>query len=177
LALNVTSRADALRLVGIILPDATTDHGIGFGRPYVPIGIVASSTPRDPFTVDPDLIDRGNQGHASTQDALAAFLREIGAVPRSPASGEPNFDVGWFLGDRLWVAEIKSTTDANEEHQLRLGLGQVLRYRHALATATDRNVVAVLVPEREPTDPTWHPLCEALGVVLVFPGAFERLRP
>jgi hypothetical protein len=63
---------------------------------------------------------------------------------------------------------VKSITDANEEKQLRLGLGQVLRYRSLLAQrhATTR---AVLIAEREPRDASWHDLCQELGVLLVTP--------
>jgi hypothetical protein len=175
LALNIVRYAEARRLLDLVFPTVTTSQAATFGRPYIPVGTVAASAPRDPFPVDPDVVDRGNQAHASTQDALAAFLREHGIDPRSPLAGEPKVDLGWSHDNRLWVAEVKSTTDSNEEAQLRLGLGQVLRYRHALASVSDLDVVAVLVPEREPTDPQWLALCEALGVILVWPPSFERL--
>jgi hypothetical protein len=77
-------------------------------------------------------------------------------------------------GEFTYVAEVKSITSANEEHQLRLGLGQVLRYRHMLA-ADGRAVNAVLVPEREPSDPSWIHLCRAVGVTLAWPAQFEEL--
>jgi hypothetical protein len=48
---------------------------------------------------------------------------------------------------------IKSITDDNEEEQLRLGLGQVLWYRHRLQRMGYPKVVTVLVPERPPRDP------------------------
>jgi hypothetical protein len=69
---------------------------------------------------------------------------------------------------------VKSITTANEERQLRLGLGQVLRYRNLLA-ARGRKVTAVLVPERVPIDATWKSLCQELGVVLVVPPNFYNL--
>lgn len=179
LVIDLESRADALRLHDLLFADLQSSLGerrLGFGRPYVPAGIVPASTPREPFTVDPDVVDRGNQGHATTQDALAVFLRSIGIEPRrSDTTCEPDYDLGWTQEDRIWIAEVKSTTSENEEHQLRLGLGQVLRYRHALA-AFGRAVTAVLVPERRPSDVRWIELCQALGVVLVWPGAFELLK-
>jgi hypothetical protein len=63
----------------------------------------------------------------------------------------------------------------NEEKQLRLGLGQVLRYADQLShTGT---VVPVLVAERRPTDCSWEQLCERLGVILAWPDVFaERLK-
>lgn len=176
LALNIASPADARRLLDLVFPSTTTPRTVIFGRRYVPVGTVAASAPRDPFPVDPEVVDRGNQGHASTQDALAAFLHDNGIEPRSPIAGEPKVDLGWIHSDRLWVAEVKSMTDSNEETQLRLGLGQVLRYRHELASKTGQEVVAVLVPEREPADASWLALCESLGVILASPSSFHRLR-
>ena len=73
-----------------------------------------------------------------------------------------------------YVAEVKSITDSNEEHQLRLGLGQVLRYRHALALG-GRTIKAVLIPEREPLDVSWIELCRALDVTNAWPERFEEL--
>jgi hypothetical protein len=57
-------------------------------------------------------------------------LREAGFEPRPWLPREPNFDLAWEADGTVFVAEIKSIADDNEEEQLRLGLGQVLRYRH-----------------------------------------------
>jgi hypothetical protein len=76
----------------------------------------------------------------------------------------------------LHVAEVKSITTANEEKQLRLGLGQVLRYRHLLSYG-GRRVVACLVAERQPTDASWTALCTELGITLMWPGAFRLAKP
>jgi len=90
-------------------------------------------TGRDPFAVDPALVERGVRGHALTQNALARHLRSLELEPRSPRPEEPNFDIAWRCGSRTFVAEVKSLTTRNEEKQLRLGLGQVLRYADQLA--------------------------------------------
>jgi len=144
------------------------------GRPYVNVGRLSRSEQREPFDVDPDKVDRGRQAHADTQDALADFLRGSGIVPRSPVNGEPEFDLAWETTEAVFVAEVKSTTAANEEKQLRLGLGQVLRYRQALS-ADGRRVVAVLVAETKPTDETWMTLGSQLGVVLAWPAKFDAV--
>jgi hypothetical protein len=144
------------------------------GPPYRNQGKLARATRIDPFEIDPDKVDRGNQAHATTQDSLADHVRERGLVPRSPRSGQPEFDLLWNSADRTFVAEVKSITSSNEEKQLRLGLGQVLRYRHALSTP-GREVVAVLVLESQPRDESWVDLCSSLGVKLVWPKAFDRL--
>jgi hypothetical protein len=73
-----------------------------------------------------------------------------------------------MLNGRRFVAEVKSITPHNEEKQLRLGLGQVLRYSYQLGTPA----VPVLVAERPPQDPGWEKLCEHLGVILVWPEVF-----
>ena len=71
------------------------------------------------------------------------------------------------------MAEVKSLTAANEERQLRLALGQVLRYADLLST--DRQVQPVVMAEREPSDPSWNRLCERLGVIILWPGRLGQL--
>jgi hypothetical protein len=69
----------------------------------------------------------------------------------------------------IHVAEVKSVTNTNEEKQLRLGLGQVLRYRQLLAVAGYR-AVAVLVADGGAPAESWQALCDQLGVVLTWPA-------
>jgi len=142
------------------------------GVPYVEPP-KSNSAPRDPFHVDPDAIDRGLDGHNDTQTALKNFLADHGIEGWSSAPGGPQYDLAWEHAGVVWVAEVKSTTPANTERQLRLGLGQVLRYR-ALMAATGLDVRAVLVAEMPVDDPTWTGLCEDLDVVLVWPDVFEQ---
>jgi hypothetical protein len=132
----------------------------------------ATTAGRDPFEIDPTLVDRALRGHATTQNALAKLLRTRDLAPRSPLPGEPQFDIAWLDGQSLFVAEVKSLTKRNEEQQLRLGLGQVLRYRNLLADGHSK-VVAVLAIERAPSDERWLTLCRELGVRLVRPPSFE----
>ncbi len=129
---------------------------------------------RDPFTVDPALVERANRGHAATQNVLAAYLASRGVEPRSPASDEPNYDLAWTVGEVVYVAEVKSLTNANEEKQLRLGLGQLLRYRQLLGKR-HALVRAILMAEREPQDTSWAALCHDLGVKLVWPACVQSL--
>jgi hypothetical protein len=97
--------------------------------------------------------------------------RQPSASIRRPSTkaGDPPFDVAWTCSGILFVAEVKSTTRDNEEHQLRLGLGQLLRYRWQLGRQTSFPVKGILVPESGPSDPEWSALCESLGISLV-PG-------
>jgi hypothetical protein len=114
-----------------------------------------------------EAVERGIKGHVETEKALAATLRELGISPLSPRASDPPFDVGWRYGGRLFIAEVKSLTAQNEEHQLRLGLGQVLRYRWALSCGAKRTVEALLVPEEDPRDPSWSEVCLSAGVLLL----------
>jgi hypothetical protein len=129
---------------------------------------------RQPFTVDPALVERGLKGHSDMQNALADVLRQAGIEPRSRLPREPNFDIAWVTDGTVFVAEVKSITDANEEEQLRLGLGQVLRYRHRLRGLGHDHVVAVLAPERAPRDTSWQDLCHELGVALLPRNEIQR---
>lgn len=134
-----------------------------------------TTSERDPFSVDPAVVERGLRGHAKTQNQLAEFLEARGLRPRSHGPDEPAFDLAWEEEGTIFVCEVKSLTTRNEERQLRLGLGQLLRYRHLLAGG-DASVEAVLLGERQPSDASWQELCEVLGVRLVWPQVLsERL--
>jgi len=169
-----------IRLTGYLDPISTRaikqtqdpSNGAGsastaFGTEYREAQEDPSTTGRQPFVVDPARVERGVIGHASTQNALARALKKAGFKPRSPLFPEPNFDLAWQANGTTFVAEVKSITDDNEEIQLRLGLGQVLRYRQRLRKLGRERVVAVLVPERAPQDSSWEELCSELNVVLL----------
>lgn len=138
---------------------------IDLGAPYREADELTTVTTGDPFAIDPALVERGVRGHAVTQNSLARHLRALGMDPRSPLPSEPNFDLAWRHDTTRYVAEVKSITAANEEKQLRLGLGQVLRYAYQLGPGT----VPVLMLEHQPVDRSWEALCERLGVIVVWP--------
>jgi hypothetical protein len=137
----------------------------------------SASKPRDPFTIDPDKIDRGLKSHARTQNALFDWLAARGIEGLSP-DGQANYDIAWRHMGRMFVGEVKSLTNANEAMQLRLGLGQVLDYAEMLRAAGEPEVQPVLVAERLPSDFRWRRVCERAGVTLTWPDEFdERLTP
>lgn len=146
----------------------------GLGTEYRSANPNARTARREPFSVDPDLVDRALKGHAETQEALAVAVRAADLTPRSPVPGEPVFDIAWDDGEEIVVAEVKSLTKRNEERQLRLALGQVIRYAHLLS-GKGRPVRKVIAVEREPSDPSWAELCEHSGVTLVWPATFGAL--
>jgi hypothetical protein len=156
-------------------PSERRDHSLGL--PYQPSVRETPKYSQQPFAVDPAVVERGMRGHRTTEQALVEHLRtRLGLEPRSASRTEPPpYDLLWTSGDMVYVAEIKSITDKNEEEQLRYGLGQLLRYKDMLKSR-GLDVQAVLVPEREPRDRSWHALCGSLGVLLIWPGHFESLR-
>jgi len=147
---------------------------LGLGAPYHQVPVTELSRSRDPFSVDPALVERGLRGHTDTQNELASVLSNAGIEPRRGLGSGPNFDLAWENNGTIFVAEVKSITAENEEHQLRLGLGQVLRYRQRLTALGHDRVVAVLVPEHQPRDPSWRELCRDLGVVLLCRNELKR---
>jgi hypothetical protein len=128
----------------------------------------------EPFSRDPNLIDRALKAHADVQNGLNDFLKARRTAPWSCRPGEPDFDLAWIRNGTTFVAEVKSLTDTNEDRQLRLGLGQVLDYQELMAERQP-GVRAVLAVEHQPSDPRWIRLCERHRVILVWPGMFDML--
>lgn len=126
----------------------------------------------DPFSVDPAIVERGLHGHAATQNALADFLINEQLTPLSPGPDEPSYDLAWKIDDEIWIAEIKSITNSNEEKQLRLGLGQLLRYCQLLQIKGKTH--GILAIERAPSDQTWVALCESHNILLIWPEVFSE---
>jgi hypothetical protein len=124
---------------------------------------------------DPDASGRGLIEHNRTQNEVAQIVSGLRLSPRSPSGDEPEFDVAWERDGRVWVCEVKSITEANEERQLRTAIGQVLRYRQRLA-AIGLDVQAVIATSRQPSDLSWQELCRWEDIVLVWPSvAAKRL--
>jgi hypothetical protein len=140
--------------------------------PYRREAALAAQRERRKFDTNPDLQARGAAAHAKTQNAMADALERYGLSPVSIRGGAA-CDLAWEWNGVLNVAEVKSLTRANEERQLRLGLGQVLRYRD-LARAQRDSANAWLVIERPPSDDSWRRLCSDLDVVLAWPSVFAE---
>jgi hypothetical protein len=156
-------------------PSAATSQR-SIGTDWKPAAPTIETNQARQLTFDPAKLERGTKSHIAIEKQLARALVVAGTQPLSPRNEDPQFDIAWEVDDgRLIVAEIKSTTLANEEHQLRLGLGQVLRYRFELRQRFDREVDAWLVPERAPRDGSWFELTKALDVRLVPAPNFEHV--
>lgn len=144
----------------------------GFGAPYRPVNAATSKTTRAPYKVDPNVADRGTAAHKRLQTSASDALVAIGIEPLSPAPGDPDFDVGWRVGDVWFVGEVKSLTAANEATQIRLGIAQLLEYRYVLRLRHP-DVKAVLILEREPDMTRWSDLLKSLEIDVVWPGTID----
>lgn len=73
----------------------------------------------------------GNEAHEDLRLRIAAEAARCELEPWERTAA-PEVDVGWRAPDGSWViVEVKATTEANEVERWRLGLGQVIDYRHA----------------------------------------------
>lgn len=117
---------------------------------------------------NPDAYGRGLTAHNKTQNIIAETVRKLGWQPLSPKHDEPEFDLAWKIDNSLFVCEVKSLTKINEEKQLRLALGQVIRYKQKLAALGHEPVFSVIATEIEPFDRTWHQVMEQEGIILMW---------
>ncbi|MGW5555601.1 hypothetical protein ACWER9_00065 [Micromonospora sp. NPDC003944] len=97
-----------------------------------------------------------------------ALIDQLGAEGIRAGAGlhDVPVDLAWRDADgRQFIAEVKSVVGGNEVEQLRLGLGQVLEYRHLLARrGVDATPVLVV---SKCTAPAWFDVCAENTVVLV----------
>jgi hypothetical protein len=124
----------------------------GVERPdFVPKKEDVRSREARPWSRDPSEVDRALSAHARVERLVAEAATREGWTAHGYRPGDPVFDplLERSSGDLpAVVVEVKSTTATNEEKQLRLALGQVLRYRQLLEPGEE---VATLRPHR----PRW----------------------
>jgi hypothetical protein len=138
------------------------------GVPYREGQLVVPRPSGVSYQPDPDKVGRGVEGHELTLRALVSAVQACGLEPLLPGTDGPFYDLAWETETTIFVAEVKSLTLANEERQLRLGLGQVLRYWHALSFRS-KPVISVLAVEAKPADESWLALSDRLGIWLLWP--------
>lgn len=160
-------------LPGLLNAQVELPHHLALGRSYQQAKPNPSVKPADLFTFDPSVRERALNAHAVVQNSLAELLEQQGFDPRSPTTGEPDFDLAWMIDGDVVVAEVKSLSGTDQTQQLRLGLGQVLHYRHQLSQRHG-TVLAVLAVEFEPAS-HWVELCRDVGVVLAWPPEWTGL--
>ena len=146
------------------------DHPIRWVDPSVPCRAAAMYLQE--LRIDLDALEKGTKHHEATRTALADFLTANGISPR-----EHGLEAAFtWAGSATTVPSGSPESRASPKHrsakQLRLGLGQLLDYRHA-CTRPNRTVRAALVVEHEPSDLQWVGICAVVGVVLAWPDRFE----
>ncbi|OHX01937.1 hypothetical protein [Micromonospora sp. WMMB235] len=143
-------------------PDALPGVGNGFDRPYT--GVTTGDLPAQ-RSFDADAYRAGVDEHDRLCRSLIAHLSRSGLTAGAGLAGV-NADVAWRDADGgRFIAEVKSVVAGNEVEQLRLGLGQLLEYRHRLA-ARGVAATAVLLVSRC-SDPVWPAICAGSGVLLL----------
>lgn len=128
----------------------------GLGIDYRHVDPEVRTARRQPFSVDPDLIDRALQSHAATQESLAAAVEAAGLTTRSAAPGEPVFDLalGRRRGHRRRGGQEPDREQRGEAASARARPGTPLRAparfegtpgaaRHRGRAGADRPVLAV----------------------------------
>lgn len=155
---------------GIVLKDYRVNALREFGKTYRKADESLPNHEKEAASSkDPDSIGRGLSAHNRTQNQIAKFLRQIGIEPLSPTRDEPEFDIAWKMGETFYVCEVKSITVLNEERQLRMAIGQIIRYRQKLAARGHEPIAAVIATERQTSDLSWQELCENEGILLLWP--------
>lgn len=115
-------------------------------------------------------LERAVQSHALIQNAVAQAGIAVGLKPWRPTPAGAAFDVALSHSDgHVFIVEVKSATAVNLEFQLRIGLGQVLRYAHQLRSDA-YTVHPVVALELRPDD-SWLSLLRDLGVGVLVHGS------
>lgn len=142
-------------------------------RTYRRLNEHALTSRRDPFAVDPSLVERGLVAHARVQNELADYLEWHGIRPLSPAPSEPNFDLAFAVDDTLTVVEVTCLSSGDADRRLQLGLGRVLGCAQRMG-ASGRGVVAALALDWPPPE-DWMALAARVDVIVAWPGEWSRL--
>jgi hypothetical protein len=125
----------------------------------------------EPFSTDPNLLDRALQSHSITQNMIATWVLDAGITPLSPSNETCDFDIAWNSEYEKVVCEVKSLSAENERHQIRFGLGQVLEYAHLLGAAP------ILVFSRKPDWLAVVAVARRAGVAILWPEILNRYDP
>lgn len=166
------------RMGGLYFVNEGVDTPTLFGVSYRRASSTDAMVPdRAPHEVDLSRLDAATARHMSLQDELADQLLERGIEPRSPATWQPDFDLGFEHEGRHFVVEVKTGYPVSTQ-QVRLGVGQVLEYCHSLRDA-ESCPRPVLLLEAEPPSPWPVLLQEELGISVIrgdrIASSLERL--
>lgn len=151
------------------LPTWALQMPVGCWQPFEPITAPKTKTP-EPFTWDTDEKDAQTQEHADVLNRLNDVLRAAG-VEVVYGTTRPACDLAFRTRRGLTIVEAKSLPKGSDEHQMRVGLGQVLQYRADLAEHMRTRIRPIVAVPRAPDRlATWRAACEAAGAALVVVG-------
>lgn len=143
-------------------PEAVADDK-GFDRPYAAAATTADLPAQRSF--DAAAYRAGVEEHDQLCRLLIERLARAGVRAGAGLVGV-DVDLAWRDGaGRQFIAEVKSVVGSNEVEQLRLGLGQVLEYRHRLAELGVPATAVLLVSTS--SRPVWRDICAGSNVVLL----------
>lgn len=153
-------------------PGESEKRELSFGAEYQ----YADENPRDiqisePFTSDPNLLDRALQLHSITQNTVANWVAGEGIDPISPDTTTCDFDIAWESIHGRIVCEVKSLSEQNEIHQFRIGLGQILEYAHK------SSAIPVLMFSRRPNNTDLIQVAQNAGVRVLWPEILGKYNP
>lgn len=166
----VSPRFGRWRLAGEHTFDGLVRFGVRYRR--------ATREEREPRGIadlqrDLDELERRTALHMDLQDRLADALAALGMLARSPGPTEPQYDLAFESGEDVSIAEIKTLAGAHHAQQIRLGLGQVVEYRHRMSERLGIEVHALLMLDRVPDNGDWAAILESVGVTLVTEADLE----
>jgi hypothetical protein len=145
------------------------------GETYRPARENSGVAQADPFERDPQQLERALNAHGVLQNAIAGWAEGHGFRAMSPVGTDPQFDIAYRLPDEtLVLVEVKSATTANFEGQLRIGLGQLLRYGEIMRNRGERVSLAIAA-ELEIVDDDWLSLFRRLEVSVVAAQSLDDL--
>ena len=167
-------RADADGTDRRMLPGWAQGLTVGTWRPFEPIAVAPTQTPA-PFTWDAEDKDAEIREHAEVLNRLHTALQAAG-IASIRGTTRPACDLA-FGPSRgvLTIVEAKSLPTGSDEHQMRVGLGQVLEYREELtATIPGRIRAIVAVPRPPDRQALWRRVYHSADVELLTVGPHAR---
>ena len=148
--------------------DDSSTTRVGSAKPFA-----RSTTPEPAERVtDGEATADGLAGHEDTVAKLDRLVRAAGYTPLY--DGAPRVDISWQTAEGLVIVEVKSVTAANETHQIRLALGQILDYAVEL-TQAGHTVLPAIAISGDIGPSRWGETCAAVGVQFTEPSAFSDL--
>jgi hypothetical protein len=129
------------------------------------------------LNLDLNQLDAGTEAHEQTVEALVHHLRLSGIVAYGPDHRGPEFDAGWTSANIVFLAEVKSLRNTDQDQQIRLGVGQILDYASQVRLKMpSARLQAVLVLERRPSElARWASLAKDHGLILSWAPEFPEL--